>query len=107
MALTAIGRPALILALLSFWANVARGAGPRGRRGITAISISRRRFTRDYALDDRRRVEPIANASPPHEAESCRGSRPASNAALFDILRFPGNLIARLRYNLAVKRSLA
>jgi hypothetical protein len=38
-----------------------------------------------YPLDDRRRVERIADGSPPHGAESCRGSRPASNAALFNI----------------------
>ena len=69
------------------------GAGPPGRRGVTAISIGRRGFARGYPLDDRRRVERIANAAPPHGAESCRGSRSASNGALFDILR--------LRYNVA------
>jgi hypothetical protein len=47
-----------------------------------------------YPLDGRRRVERIANVARPHGAESCRGSRPASNAALFDILRLRGNLIA-------------
>ena len=70
------------------------GARPRGRSRVTAISISRRRFARGYALGDRRRVERIANAAPAHGAESCRGSRPASNTALFDILRLRGNLIA-------------
>src|SRR5208282_2412499 len=69
-------------------------ARTHGRRGVTAISIGRRGFAQGYPLDDRRRVERIANPAPPHGAESCRGSRPASNAALFDILP--------LRYNLAL-----
>jgi hypothetical protein len=69
-------------------------AGPRRRRGIAAISVGRRGFTRGYPLDDRRPVEWIANAAPPHGAESCRGLRPASNAALFDIFRLRGNLVA-------------
>jgi hypothetical protein len=59
-----------------------------------AISVGRRGFARGNPLDDRRRVKQIANAARPHGAESCRGSRPASNAALFDILRLRGNLIA-------------
>jgi hypothetical protein len=54
----------------------------------------RRDFARGYPIDDRRRVERIANAEPPHGVESCRGSQLASNAALFDILRLRGNLIA-------------
>jgi hypothetical protein len=70
------------------------GAGPRGRSGISAPRVGRRGFARGYPLDDRRRVERIAHAAPPHGAESCRGSRPASNAALFDSLRLRGNLIA-------------
>ena len=40
------------------------GAGTHGSRGVTAISIGRRGFTRGYPLDDRRRVERIANAEP-------------------------------------------
>ena len=69
------------------------GARPRGRSGIRAPRVGCRGFARGYPLDDRRRVERIAN-SVPHGAESCRGSRPASNAALFDILRLSGDLIA-------------
>ena len=68
------------------------GAGPRGRSGIRAPRVGRRGFARGYALGDRPGVDRIANAAPPHGAESCRGSRPASNAALFDILRLRGNL---------------
>ena len=65
----------------------------RGRRGIGPPRVGRRRFACGYALDDRCRVERIANAAPPHGAEFCRGSRPASNATLFDILRLRYNLV--------------
>jgi hypothetical protein len=68
--------------------------GRRAAPGVTAISIGRRGFARGYPIDDRRRIERIAKAAPPHGAESCRGPRPASNAALFDILRLRGDLIA-------------
>ena len=94
--------PALVLAPLSFLTERRAGAWPPGRRGVTVISIGRGGFTRGYRLDDRRRVERIADAAPPHGAESCRGSRPASNAALFHILRFCGNLIALPRQSLAI-----
>jgi hypothetical protein len=80
-------------------------ARPRGGRGITAISIGRRGFARGYARDDRRRVERIADAPPPHGEESCRGSRPASNTALFDILRLLRNVIALARQSPRYKRA--
>jgi hypothetical protein len=67
-------------------------ARTRGRGGIGSPRVGRRDFARGYPIDDRRRVERITNAEPPHEAESCRGSRPASNAALFDISRLRDNL---------------
>ena len=68
------------------------GARTNGRGGIGPPRVGRRGFARGYALGDRRRVERIANALPPHGAESCRGSRPASNTALFDNLPLRGNL---------------
>jgi hypothetical protein len=69
-------------------------AGTHGRRSIGSPGVGRRGFARRYPLDDSRRVERIANAARPHGAESCRGSRPASNAALFDISCQRSNLIA-------------
>ena len=65
------------------------GARTHGRGGIGPPRVGRRDFARGYSLDDRRRVERIANAAPAHGAESCRGWRPASNAALFDICACP------------------
>ena len=77
-----------------FLAERRAGAGPCGGRGVTAISVGSGGFARGYPLDDRRSVERITNAAPPHEAESCRGLRSASNTELFDILRLRRNLIA-------------
>jgi hypothetical protein len=67
-----------------------------------AISIGRRGFARGYPLDDRRRVERIADAAPSHGAQFCRGSRPTSNAALFDILHLRDNVIALARQSRAI-----
>ena len=75
-------------------AGLRAGAGPRSRRGIGPPRVGRGGFALGYPLDDQGRVEWIADGSPPHGAESCRGSRLASNAALFDISRLRSNLIA-------------
>ena len=73
------------------------GARTHGGRGIGLPRVGCRGFAFGYPLDVQGRVERIANAAPPHGAESCRGSRPASNAALFDILRLRRNLAAAVR----------
>ena len=73
MALTAIGRPALTLARLNAPANVARAYGRTAVAALALHASAAVGFARGYAsLDDRRRVERIANAAPPHGAESFR-----------------------------------
>jgi hypothetical protein len=61
------------------------GTGPRGRSGIGAPRIGRGGFTCGYPIDDRRRVERIANVLPPLERNlaGARGPRQMRRYLIF------------------------